>query len=243
MKILVLLFTATLMGAAPQAQTAVSGVSATPLYVRFDAPGGAAPAAQSVAISASSATAWNASATAPWLGISPSSGTGAGTVSLTVQASGMLPGLYSDVVSITSGGTTIATVPVTLAVSLTRGSSATTGNSWYASPDGTYMGDGSISNPWDIETAFDNAPHAVKPGDTIWLRGGKYGDGTAGAILTYGLVAKPDAPIIVRAYPGERPIIDAWLQVGCCDQAPDPKRGAYVWFWGIEFAGFNPDRH
>jgi hypothetical protein len=242
MKALVLLFTATLAGAAPQSQAAAGGLSATPAYIRFDAPGGTAPAAQTIAIPASAATAWSASAAAPWLGIAPASGTGPGTISLTVKPTGMLPGLYSAVVGITAGGAQIASVPVTLAISVATGAPVMSGNNWYAAPDGVYTGDGSLAHPWDIETAFDNAPHAVKPGDTIWLRGGKYGDGTAGAILTYGLVGTAAAPILVRAYPGERAIIDAWLQVGCCDQAPDPTRGAYVWFWGLEFASYNPDR-
>lgn len=234
MRLLLFLFTASAAGAAQP--------NASPAFLRFNSTGGAAPAAQSVTIPISAATAWSAAVSASWLKISPASGTGPATLSVSVAPSGMLPGMYSDVVTITSGGTAVTSVPVTLGVSIAPGASVTTGNQWYASPDGTYTGDGSISNPWDITTAFDNGPHAVKPGDTIWLRGGKYGDGTAGAIIAYGLVGTPSAPILVRAYPGERPIIDAWLQVGCCQGAPDPTRGAYVWFWGLEFASYNPDR-
>jgi hypothetical protein len=228
---------------APAGVAQPGGSAASPAYIRFDAPGGVTPATQSVTFPVSGATAWTAAGTAPWLTVSPASGTGAATLTLSAQPSGMLPGMYSDLVTLTSGGAAIATVPVTLGVSAASGVPIFNGNQWYASPDGTANGDGSQANPWDIVTAFDNAPHAVKPGDTIWLRGGKYGDGSAGAIIAYGLVGKAAAPILVRAYPGERPIIDAWLQVGCCDQAPDPNRGAYVWFWGIEFASFNPDRH
>lgn len=242
MKIPVLLFTATLACGAPQAQAAPPA-AATPAYVRFTAPGGAAPDSQTVSIPISSASAWTATVNAPWLTAAPASGTGPANLTLTAQPGGLLPGLYSDFITLSSGGAQLASIPVTLAVTVAAGGTVTTGNNWYASPDGTYTGDGSVDHPWDIETAFDNAPHAVKPGDTIWLRGGKYGDGTSGAIITYGLVGTPDAPIYVRPYPGERAIIDAWLQVGCCDQAPDSKRGAYVWLWGLEFASFNPDRH
>lgn len=234
MRLLLLLSTASLAAAAQP--------NAAPPFLRFNPAAGAAPAAQSVTVSLSAATAWSAAVTAPWLAISPASGTGPATLTVSVQPSGMLPGMYSDVITITSGGTAVAGVPVTLGVPVVPGATAPTGNQWYASPSGTYTGDGSMANPWDIETAFDNAPHAVKPGDTIWLRGGKYGDGTAGAIITYGLVGTAAAPIVVRAYPGERPIIDAWLQVGCCQGAPDSSRGAYVWFWGLEFASYNPDR-
>ena len=52
----------------------------------------------------------------------------------------------------------------------------------------------------------------------------------------------PALPIVVRAYPGERAIIDAWLLVGCCDGSPNPAAGSYTWFWGLEFASYNPNR-
>ena len=44
-------------------------------------------------------------------------------------------------------------------------------------PGGAPQGDGSRENPWDLKTALAPAP-AVRPGDTIWLRGGTYGDGS-----------------------------------------------------------------
>ena len=47
---------------------------------------------------------------------------------------------------------------------------------------------------------------------------------------------------MVRAYPGERAIIDAWLLVGCCDGSPNPAAGSYTWFWGLEFASYNANR-
>jgi hypothetical protein len=214
---------------------AAAGVS--PAYLRFNGSG-----VLTVQLSAPPSMAWTAAASAPWIAMAPASGTGAASISVTATPGSMLPGLYSGTIAVSSGGAVVASLPVTMAISVAPGATAGSGNNWYASPTGTYTGDGSVAHPWDIETAFDNAPHAVKPGDTIWLRGGKYGDGTAGAIISYGLVGTAAAPILVRAYPGERPIIDAWLQVGCCDQAPDPTRGAYVWFWGLEFASYNPDR-
>jgi hypothetical protein len=114
-------------------------------------------------------------------------------------------------------------------------------NNWYVSPSGAHGGDGSIAKPWDIVTALAG-PAAVKPGDTIWLRSGKYGGGQYNSVIQSSLVGTPALPIIVRAYPGERVTIDAWLQVGCCDQANNPAAGSYTWFWGLEFAGFNTNR-
>lgn len=115
------------------------------------------------------------------------------------------------------------------------------GSTFYVSTSGTPAGDGSEERPWDIRTALA-FPKSVKPGDTIWIRGGKYGDGAAGAVLRSRLVGAPAAPIVVRAWPGERAIIDAWLQVGCCEGDPKPAEGAWVWFRDLEFAGYNPDR-
>lgn len=116
-----------------------------------------------------------------------------------------------------------------------------TGSSWYVATTGSPSGDGSKGNPWDIVTAL-NGPSAVKPGDTIWIRAGKYGGGQSNSVISSHLVGTAALPILVRAYAKERVTIDAWLQVGCCDGAPDPTAGSYTWFWGLEFAGFNTDR-
>jgi hypothetical protein len=115
------------------------------------------------------------------------------------------------------------------------------GREFFVSPSGTGAGDGSRQRPWDIETALKH-PAAVKPGDTIWIRGGKYGSGAAGAVIRSRITGTPRDPIVVRAWPGERAIIDAWLHVGCCEGDSHPAEGAWVWFWGLEFAGFNPNR-
>jgi hypothetical protein len=115
------------------------------------------------------------------------------------------------------------------------------GREFFVSPSGTASGNGSREHPWDIETALRH-PAAVKPGDTIWIRGGRYGSGAAGAVLRSRLTGTPRDPIVVRARPGERAIIDAWLQVGCCEGDSKPGEGAWVWFWGLEFAGFHSDR-
>ncbi|HEY3455143.1 MAG TPA: malectin domain-containing carbohydrate-binding protein [Bryobacteraceae bacterium] len=113
------------------------------------------------------------------------------------------------------------------------------GRDHFVAVNGSANGDGSIGNPWDIVTALQQ-PSSVLPGDTIWVRGGTYGDGH-GVIHSY-LLGTPSAPIVVRQYPGERAIINAWLQIGCCDQNPRPDLGGYVWFWGLEFASSVTDR-
>lgn len=74
---------------------------------------------------------------------------------------------------------------------------------YFAAPDGTPEGDGSVSDPWDLRTAIYDPPE-VGPGDTVWLRGGTYPgswvvklDGTAAA------------PITMRSYPGEWAVLDS----------------------------------
>src|SRR5512140_467027 len=76
---------------------------------------------------------------------------------------------------------------------------------FYASPTGstsTGPGTGTITNPWSLQTALSQ-PAAVQPGDTIWLRGGKY----TGNFTSY-LTGMARAPIVVRQYPGERATLD-----------------------------------
>jgi hypothetical protein len=83
-----------------------------------------------------------------------------------------------------------------------------------------------------------NHPAAVKPGDTIWLRGGTY-DG----LWVSRLKGTAAAPIIVRQYPGERAVLrnhttDTWKS----KDTLNTQFGAYTWFWGFEIANANTKR-
>lgn len=115
------------------------------------------------------------------------------------------------------------------------------GADYYVSPTGTPQGDGSKTNPWDLQTALAdntnpaNKNFAVKPGDTIWLRGGEYVvDGLAsyiqGASGNY---------VSVRQYPGERATIlgrgTSVYHVGV--------HGEWVNYWGFEIAGNDTIRY
>src|SRR5512141_214652 len=73
---------------------------------------------------------------------------------------------------------------------------------FFVAPDGSPNGGGSQAHPWDLQTALSQPP-AVRAGDTIWLRGGRY-VGTFRSALT----GTPAAPIKVRQYPGERATLD-----------------------------------
>ena len=103
------------------------------------------------------------------------------------------------------------------------GISTPAGPEFYASPSGTPSGDGSVTKPWDLQTAL-NQPTPVTPGSTIWLRGGRYTGGSDRAGFRSNLTGTADAPIVVRQLPGERSIVTNSLDV----------RGSYAWFWGFE---------
>ncbi len=96
---------------------------------------------------------------------------------------------------------------------------------FYVSPEGRPSGNGSIEAPWNLATALAH-PKAVKPMDTIWLRGGTY----RGA-FTSKLTGAPDAPIVVRQYPGEQAILDG-KEGG--SNPPLTVNGAWAWYWGFE---------
>jgi hypothetical protein len=108
------------------------------------------------------------------------------------------------------------------------------------SPTGSRYGDGSIHNPWTLTYAL-NAPAAIRPGDTIWLRGGIY-NAASGGYTAYRskLNGISGSPIIVRQYPGERAIIDG---VNSGTKTPALRvDGAWTWFWGFEITNSYPTR-
>jgi hypothetical protein len=95
---------------------------------------------------------------------------------------------------------------------------------YYVTTAGRSGGSGTASDPWDLETALGGGGGAVEPGDTIWVRGGVY-RGTFRSTLT----GAPGAPVVVRAYPGERAAVegDGSTTVLTID-------GAWTTFWGLE---------
>ncbi len=102
---------------------------------------------------------------------------------------------------------------------------------FYVSPTGSPSGDGSFTNPWDLATALAG-PAAVTPGSTIWLRGGTYTNPADPRGFASTLTGTPDAPIVVRQFPGERATVTNILFV----------TGAYTWFWGFEVTNPAPQQ-
>ena len=48
-----------------------------------------------------------------------------------------------------------------------------TATDFYVAPNASDSGDGSIGNPWKLQTACYQ-PGELHPGDTVWLRAGTY---------------------------------------------------------------------
>jgi len=106
------------------------------------------------------------------------------------------------------------------------------GRSLYVSPDGKPANDGALETPLDLVTALSaNGP--AKPCDTIWLRGGTYRGAFRGA-----LSGTDGSPIVVRALPGERAILDSG---GSADPGLHAT-GSWTWYWGFEVTNSDPQR-
>ena len=96
---------------------------------------------------------------------------------------------------------------------------------FYVSPTGTSSGNGSPAAPWSLAAALAHPP-AVRPGDTIWLRGGTYR-----GVFTGNLNGSPGAAIKIRQYPGERATLDGGNSGGAAILTVS---GSYTWYWGFE---------
>ena len=104
---------------------AAAALSATPTALSFTySLGAAAPAAQSVAIAntGGGALSWTASAPDYWLALSPASGSGPGTVSVSINPVNLAAGTYTSAVTVAANGA--AGSPVSIAITLTVQGSA-----------------------------------------------------------------------------------------------------------------------
>lgn len=103
----------------------------------------------------------------------------------------------------------------------------------YAAPDGSAAGDGSRGRPFDLATAL-SAATPIRPGGTVWLRGGIYGSGAVTSTLT----GSEHAPITVRSVPGEAAVLDGATAVG----AVLTVNGAWAVYRDFEVTNSNPLR-
>jgi hypothetical protein len=119
--------------------------------------------------------------------------------------------------------------------------------SWYASPDGSRAGSGSTGSPWDIATALAGGNGAVRPGDTIYLRGGTYKICTTvhpepsnPYCLASTVAGSSNAPVGIRSAPGEWAVLDGGGPVLSSQGAFIFVKGNYVSFQNFEVMSSNP---
>jgi RNA polymerase sigma factor (sigma-70 family) len=97
------------------------------------------------------------------------------------------------------------------------------GRAFYVAPNGAPSSAGSKDAPWDLASVLAH-PDAIKPGDTIWLRGGEY----AGPFVSK-LKGTSDEPIVVRQYTGEKAVLTGGPGNGIILTV----EGEHTWFWGF----------
>ncbi len=123
----------------------------------------------------------------------------------------------------------------------TLGSLNCLASDFYVSTTATGTGDGSFTNPWQLQQALNSPAAITNPTDTvwIWLRGGTYTNAfdpqSSFSCFTHGTA---NAPIIFRNYVNERATIDGQLPysmafvLGKC---------SYTWLWGLEIMNSSTD--
>jgi dienelactone hydrolase len=85
---------------------------------------------------------------------------------------------------------------------------------------------GTAAEPWDIASALDGK-RTIEPGAVIWIKGGTYKHPSRNSPLyQVKLAGTKEAPIHVRAMPGERATLDGGLFI-----APG---SAHLWVWDLE---------
>jgi hypothetical protein len=115
---------------------------------------------------------------------------------------------------------------------------------FYVSANASASGNGSFANPWQLQKAF-NHPAELKPGDTVWIRGGIYlGVDTSGS-ESWAFMCRtkgaPGAPIIFRNYKNERVTIDGRKAYYYINLKEDSTY--HTWFWGLEVTSSSTSRY
>lgn len=102
----------------------------------------------------------------------------------------------------------------------------------FVAQDGDSSADGSEGAPWSLAYALSGEAD-IQAGEIVWLRGGEY----EGPFVSE-LIGAPGAPIVVRGYPREDPVLKA------CggDKAILTVNGQYAWMWGFEVTGCGGER-
>ncbi len=106
----------------------------------------------------------------------------------------------------------------------------TISSEFFVTTNGSENGDGSMNNPWDLDSALLGHKE-VGPGDILWVRGGTYHPVKEPSKYNIKISGSEDNPVVIRAYPGERVTIDGGIQI----------YNPNVVFWGFEV--FSSDKN
>lgn len=108
---------------------------------------------------------------------------------------------------------------------------------WYAAQEGKNKNKGTADSPWDLATAFAGGSNRteIKPGDLVWIRGGRYT-----GMFTAKIQGRSTAPVHFRGYPGESVVLDKTQ--ASREKAALNVRGDFVWFWDFEVMNSFPNR-
>lgn len=93
---------------------------------------------------------------------------------------------------------------------------ASTGSNWYVATNGSAGGDGTVARPWDLKSVISgDRSDRIRPGDTVYLRGGVYGDGGNICGDSYKVYLGGDSGeyITISSYPGEIATINEGVSV------------------------------
>ncbi len=108
---------------------------------------------------------------------------------------------------------------------------------WFVAPQGNSAGRGTSESPWDLATALagGSGKTEIKPGDIVWLLGGKY-NGT----FTVTVKGREGAAVHFRQFPNERAVIEK--TDASRETAALAVRSPHVWFWDFEVTNSFPNR-
>lgn len=110
---------------------------------------------------------------------------------------------------------------------------------FYAAPNGTPAGTGSVSNPWDLKTAL-NQTTLISPGSTLWLRGGVYHLPSTTEGFISNLNGTATSPIKITSYPGEWAVLDGIVLAPNKNVTILKVFGTHTWFMNFEITNSDP---
>lgn len=134
-----------------------------------------------------------------------------------------------------------------LALAILLACSQLAASDWYASPCGSATGSGTLDAPFDLVTALGSA--AVQPGDTVYLRGGRYARvgyshaDSSDVVWPVTINGNASSQVTIRPYQHERVILDG-SRLGqtprLCDVLYVPSAGGYVTLRDLEITNSDP---